>query len=155
MRRALTLTLLPGLFALAACDGGSGRVDAGSDWGAGPAVVLTVHAFEQTDGLMGNVGRVTPTTGNVFYALDITLEARRAGPLPVAPIAFNLTLSDGMIIRGDSSTNEVADGCSSRNVPEGESTSCKVVFELLEGSAAPETLEWTDGARRAVALVPT
>lgn len=154
--RAASLRALVSIAALAlgACDGEADPADAGPDGGTGPAIVLTVIAFEEADGLMGNVGRVSPTAGNVFYALDITLEARLDGPLPVAPNAFNLTLEDRTVIRGDSSTNEVAEGCSSRTVAQGESTACKIVFELLEGSAAPESLEWTDGARSAVALVP-
>ncbi len=134
-------TLLLGVL-LFGCDGGAPPMaDAGP-----PPIMLTVTATAR---------EASPRPGSVFLVLDITLESRTVGPLPVAPNAFTLILADGVRSIGNAqATDALADGCRSRSVPLGGNTSCKVVFEVEEAAAAPVRLEWSSGTDTATATVP-
>lgn len=131
---------------LSACDGG-GDADAGSDAGPGPAIVLTVDAIERAETVVTRTGgALGPSFTDRFEVATITLSAVREGPLPVAPIAFQLTLTDNNTINASASgTNSAMDGCDSRSVPVGESTTCVVVFEVNEADAAPRSITWSNG----------
>lgn len=141
---------------VAACDGGD-EADAGSDAGAGPAIVLTVDSIERVESVATRAGgALAPTFTDRFEVATVTLSAVREGPLPVAPIAFQLTLTDNNTVNASASgTNAVTDGCDSRSVPEGESTTCVVVFEVNDADASPRSITWSNGGSLStVARVP-
>ncbi|MFK7992036.1 MAG: hypothetical protein AB8I08_38820 [Sandaracinaceae bacterium] len=131
---------------LAACDGGGGA-DAGSDAGSGPAIVLTIDSIERVESVPARgSGAYIPTFTDRLEVATVTLSAVREGPLPVAPIAFQLTLTDNSTVNASpAGTNVAVDGCDSRSVPEGESTTCVVVFEVNDGDASPRSITWSNG----------
>lgn len=137
---------------LLACDGEAPVTDAG----VSRPVVLTVDAASAAGTVEEATGGVRGASpGNQFYIIDLTIEAREVGPIPVAPNAFTLRLAGGA--RATASpmvTNLAENGCVSRSLPLGESASCRAVFEVAEDAAAPEQLEWSDGTRTVSAPVP-
>jgi hypothetical protein len=146
----LVSTVAPTLSAaamLAACGGTPmEEVDSGP-----PAIGLTVHSAR----MIGSDGVMLPRSGYRFVALDITIAANLVGPIPVAPAAFETTLTDGTpAAAAPMPTNQVVNGCTSRSLPLGSSASCTVIFELMLGSADPATLVWSNGTYTIEAPVP-
>jgi len=131
---------------LLGCGGGSDIDDAGITEG----VVLTVTAATSRDQING----VSPRMGYQYYLLDTTIEARGVGPISIAPFAYQLTLEDGTRVTGDSRTNELADGCTSRSVAVDEVRACRLLFLVLTDASPPATLSWTDMTESARASVP-
>ncbi|MBX3271831.1 MAG: hypothetical protein KF729_16305 [Sandaracinaceae bacterium] len=145
MTRALPWLAL--ILALGACDGGGG----GSDAGAPPTgVVLSVTGAARRADING----VVPRPGFEYLLLDAVIEARGVGPIPIAPFAFEVTLEDATRITADSRTNELADGCRSRNLAVDETHACRLAFTVALDAAPASTLRWSDGSRSAVAPVP-
>jgi hypothetical protein len=137
--------------AIAACGGGRDLADAdGADADVEPiglAVTASRHAMV--------VAGMSARAGYRYLVLDVVVEARRIGPLPVAPNAFEVVLSDGTRRNAQTmATNSIENGCTSRSLPLGSSTECTLVFEVSQSGASPATLVWSDGTRTATAAVP-
>jgi hypothetical protein len=154
MLRSIPLLIV---LALAGCDGG-GEPDAGPpDSGFVPPIVLTANSVMAAASvpLAGGGTPLGAGPGNQFYIVDLTLEAREIGPIPIAPNALRLALDGGMSFIADADpTNRTTDGCVSRNIPLGASHMCRAVFLVPEDAAAPDRLSWSDGTRTVGADVP-
>lgn len=150
-RRGVALACL---VLLGACDG-SADIDAGVDAGVRP-IEVTVSSSSVVETVPARAGgSIAPRAGFAFYWMSVTIAANEGEPVPVAPIAFTLTLDDDTNVTANAqATNNAMDGCDSREVAIGASTTCNVAFEVAVDPPAARSLTWSDGIRSVTVRVP-